>query len=240
MKEPNERETNDTIPTERSVDKATTLVKRKDASVAGKRKSRWGIIVFVVIIAALVLAFVLFTKQSLSRKTTSATRWQSLKDISQLATLEFRYQDVISIIEEEDFKMFGIWDIDPGEHILIVQFDGIIKLGIDCEKLLFNEKTADDDGIIRVEIKLPPVELISSETPLSSFQVVVNKGVFTKTTVDIGVFFDEAAKLQDAHNTEALQGEMGKTARENAKRQLQAILESIQEIRDNYEIVWYE
>ena len=54
----------------------------------------------------------------------------------------------------------------------------------------------------------------------------------------MGVFFNEAAKRQKQFNDDALKGEMGKTARDNAKKQLQTILESTAEVRDNYEIVW--
>lgn len=192
-----------------------------------------------VVIVVLILGL-LFTSFKLVSRTSGGITPQSIREISQLATLEYRYRDVISIIEEEDFKLFGLWDIDPGEHILIVQYDGIIKLGIDCGKMKFNEYPAGEDGKKRVEIKLPDTELISAETPLNSFEVIVNKGVYTKTTVDIGVFYKEAAKRQEQHNADALGGEMGHAARENAKKQLQAMYQSIDDVRDNYEIVWVD
>ena len=135
--------------------------------------------------------------------------------------------------------MFGLWDIDPGEHILIVKYDGIIKLGIDCGKILFNEYPAAKGEKKRIVIKLPDAELISSETPMGSFDIVINKGVYTKTTVDMGVFFKEAAKRQEQFKQYTLNSEMGKAARDNAKKQLQTLLESTAEVRNNYEIVWF-
>lgn len=213
----------------------STAIADSVKTVATKYKTK------ITILSALVVVFVLalmFTGYKLIARTSGGMTPQSIREISQLATLEFRYRDVISIIEEEEFKLFGLWDIDPGEHILIIQYDGIIKLGIDCGKIKFNEYPASKGGKKRVEIKLPGVELISSETPLNSFEVVVNKGVYTKTTVDMGVFLKEAAKRQGQYNSDTLNGELGKAARENAKKQLQAILESIADVRDNYEIVW--
>lgn len=195
------------------------------------------LIIILILVAGVVFA-VIFTSNKIMTTIGGGMTPQSIREISQLATLEFRYTDIISIIEEEEFKLFGLWDIDPGEHILIVQYDGIIKLGIDCGKILFNEYPAAKGEKKRIEIKLPDVELISSETPMSSFEIVINKGVYTKTTVDMGVFFKEAAKRQKQYNDDALKSELGKTARDNAKKQLQTILESTAEVRDNYEIVW--
>ena len=194
----------------------------------------------IIFAIALVIVGVLFTHSKLTTGVSGGMTPQSIREISQLATVEFRYRDVISIIEEEEFKLFGLWDIDPGEHILIVQYDGIIKLGIDCSKILFNEYAVGEDGKKRIEIKLPNAVLISSETPMNSFNVVVNKGVFTNKTVDLGVFYTEAGKRQEQHDREALNGEIAKTARDNAKKQLQAILASFSEIKENYNIVWVD
>ena len=166
---------------------------------------------------------------------------QGIRNIAQLATIEYRYKDVIAISEEKEFLLFGLWDIDPGEHILIVQYDGIIKLGIDCEKIQFTEyEHKSEDGRTRIDIQMPAVELISSEIPMDSFEVIVNRGIFTTTRVDVTVCFEEAAKRQEKYNAEALSGELAQAARDNAKKQLQALFDSFSEIKENYEIVWVD
>lgn len=199
------------------------------------------VLIALLALALIVVAvFALFTQRQLSTRVSGGMTPQSIREIGQLATLEFRYTDVISIIEEAEFKLFGLWDIDPSEHILIVQYNGIIKLGIDCEKLQINELSAVEGGKRRIEIKLPETIMIASETPMNSFEIIVNKGVYTKTTVDMGVFFKEAAKRQKQFNADALNGELAKAARENAKNQLQALFDSVDEIRNTYEIVWYD
>jgi hypothetical protein len=200
-----------------------------------KYKRRFAVVTIFLVLA---IAAIVFTGSRLLSRVSGGMKPQSIREISQLATLEFTYTDIISIIEEEQFKLFGIWDIDPGEHILIVKYRGVIKLGINCDKILFNEYQAESNGKKRVEIKLPDAVLISSETPMDSFEVIVNKGVFTKNTVDLGVFFKEAGKRQAQYDSDAISGELAKTARENAKKQLQGILESFSEIKDNYDLVW--
>ena len=165
---------------------------------------------------------------------------QGIRAIAQLSTLEYRYKEVIVLDEQEEFLLFGLWDIDPGESILVVQYDGIIKLGVDCEKIEFTETGSDEDGRTRIEIKMPAAEIISSETPLNSFEVIVNKGVFTKRTVDLANFYNVAGKRQVQRNMEVLQGEFGQTAQDNARRQLQAMFDSFTEIQENYDIVWID
>ncbi|MDR2043663.1 MAG: DUF4230 domain-containing protein [Clostridium sp.] len=217
----------------RSAEEATILERIDTVTKKVKLKTKIRTIALAVALVAIA-----FTSYKLVTRSGSGMTLQSIRDIAQLATLEFRYRDVIAIIEKEEFKLFGLWDIDPGEHILIVQYDGVIKLGIDCKKILFNEYRAVKGEKKKIEIKLPEVELLSSETPMNSFEILMNKGVYTDDTVDMGVFFKEAAKRQEQHVSDVLNGELGRTARENAKRQLQAILESFSEIRDDYELVW--
>ncbi|MDR1764526.1 MAG: DUF4230 domain-containing protein [Lachnospiraceae bacterium] len=195
---------------------------------------------FAVVIAifAFVVAGVLLTRTGTKRTVGGGMTFQTIREVSQLATLEYRYRDVIIIAEEEEYKLFGIWDIDPGEHLLIVAYDGIIKLGVDCGQILFNEYAPDGNGKRKLEILLPPTIILSSETPMDSFVVMENRGVYTRATVDYRVFFEEAAKRQKGYGEDVLSGEPGQTARENAKLQLKAMLESLDAVRENYEIVF--
>ena len=192
---------------------------------------------FLIVAVAIVLGIVLAQKGT-NTTVSGGLMPERIKEISELATIEYRYKDVISIIEEEEFKLFGLWDIDPGEHILIVQYGGIIKLGIDFGKLQIHEYATSADGKTRFRIKLPDTIIISSETPLNSFEIIVNKGIYTQTTVDMGVFFEEAGKRQEKLNQDILDGEIAAAARENAKRQIQAFLESVADTSEGFEIIW--
>ena len=216
---------------------SSSSISKKIKKAVKKTSWKTRLLVLGLIVAVLAVAF---TSYKLITRVGGGMTPQGIRNIAQLATIEYRYRDVIAIVEEEEFMLFGLVDIDPGEHILIMQYDGIIKLGIDCEKILFNEYEPDADGRKRIEIKLPAVELISSETPMSSFKEIVNRGVFTKTKVDVGVFFNEAAKRQEQYNKDALTGDLATTARDNAKKQLQAMFDSFSEIKENYDIVWFD
>jgi len=164
---------------------------------------------------------------------------QGIREISQLVTLEYRYKDVIVIDEEQVFKLFGVWDIDPGESILIMQYDGIIKLGIDFGKIKINERNVNEEGKTILEIQLPPVEIISSETPPNTFETIINRGIFTKQTIEYETFFKVATEQQERYRSDVLGGEPGTMALENAKRQIQAFIEDISDAQEDYEIIWY-
>ncbi|MDR1800596.1 MAG: DUF4230 domain-containing protein [Lachnospiraceae bacterium] len=199
------------------------------------------VLVLLILVVAIVFAGIFFTHSKTTTEIGGGMTPQSIKEISQLATLEYRYKDLISITQEEEFKLFGLWDIDPGKYILVIQYDGIIKLGIDCGDIEFTEYPPEiEGGKTKVEIKLPQAIIISSETPMDSFEVLVDTGVFTKKSVDYSVYFEEAARRQEQYNTDILKDEMATTARENAKTQLKTILGSVSEINENYELVWID
>lgn len=211
-----------------------------DAKRLIHKKIKSSIIIVAVIIVAAVVLGVFLRYKGVRIVIGGGMTPQSIREISELATLEYRYRDVIAITEEEEFKLFGIWDIDPGEHILIVQYDGIMKLGIDCSEIDFLEHDPVEGEKTKIEIKLPKTKLLSSETPMDSFEVLVDRGVYTKTRVEAQAYFEEAAIRQAQYNTDVLSGELAVTARENAKAQLEAIMNSFSEIRDNYEIIWVD
>ena len=190
------------------------------------------LIVLIVVIGAILI-------QNIITRVGGGMSPQGIREISQLATLEYRYKDVIIIDEEQVFKLFGLWDIDPGGSTLIMQYDGVIKLGIDFGKIKINERNVNDDGKTILEILLPPVEVISSETPFNTFETLVDRGIFTKQTVSHESFYKVAGERQERYKTEVLNGDIGITALDNAKKQIQAFLEDISSTQQNYEIIWY-
>ena len=105
-------------------------------AVVMKKAKRIAILVLVAIIVIMVA--VLYIKMGNSfgtvTKVGGGITFEEILDIGQLSTLEYRYRDIIDITEEKQFKLFGL-NSDPREHLLIVQYEGIMKLGIDCEKI---------------------------------------------------------------------------------------------------------
>jgi len=207
--------------------------------VAKYKKNRTRLITAVIILAvAVVVAGAILTYSKIVIKKGGGMTPQSIKDIAELSTIEFRFKDVIVIDEEEEFKLFGLWDIDPGESILIVQYNGIIKLGIDCADLRINIRAAEAEGEKNViEIKLPPVKVLSYE--MGDWETILEKGFFTKATVSVTTYNKILAEHQAQYKADAL-NQLNESARNNAMKQLEKIILFAPEIHDAYTIQWFD
>lgn len=194
------------------------------------------LILALAVMVIVLIALLVLTNRGVKSEVGGGMTPQGIREIAEFASLEFRYSDVIEIVEEQEFKLFGLWDIDPGESILIVRYDGIIKLGIDSKELKFNESQPTPDGKIRVEILMPEIRIISSERPQDSFEIIVNRGIHTKDKIGLEAFFDAAKERQAQHDAEALEA-YSQSARDSAKRQLESLFEQFN-VNENYEIIW--
>jgi hypothetical protein len=190
---------------------------------------------YILILVCLSLIIYILVKPKPEIESTTVVDPIAIREISKLATLEFQYSDIIDIVEEEEFKLFGLWDIDRGEHILIAKYQGIIKLGIDFEDIEINEHPETEDGKVKLDITMPEVEVISSETPFETFEIITNRGIYTKEKVGTEVFIEKIKTQQEIIKADALKGDVAKLALENAKKQVEAFIHSLS---DKYEIVW--
>jgi len=212
---------------------------KKEVSIIPVKAKRITLLVVAAIIVAGIIygALFLFTRSKNNITKAGGMTPQLIREVGQLVSLEFSYKDVIVIDEPEEFLLFGIWDIDPGEHILIVQYNGTIKLGIDCENLLINVRNPVIEGEKKIiEITLPEVIVIASET--SDFETVFDKGIFTKKSVSYSTYFNVFNERRQQYTDESLIA-LNAQALKSAKAQLEKIVLFSPEIRDNYVIEWY-
>ena len=195
------------------------------------------VIVAIVILGIIYGALYLFTRSKDDSVVGGGMTPQMIREVGKLVSLEFWYKDVIVIDEPQEYKIFNLWDIDPGESILIIQYNGKILLGIDCENLKINVRNpVVKGGKKTLVITLPEVIVISSET--SDFETLVEKGIFTKKSVEYSKYFTEFKDHQQQYRDNA-QKELSGQALESAKEQLEKILLFSPEMRDNYEIEWF-
>jgi uncharacterized protein YajQ (UPF0234 family) len=164
---------------------------------------------------------------------------QGIKKIAELSTLQYDYKEAIVIKEQEEFLILGI-DFDPREHILVATYRGTIKLGIDCKDIKINEHIKTEGQKIKVEIKLPEIEILSHETPFDSINVIMDQGIYTQETVQKEKLFVMASENQAELEKSILDSEIADTARENAKDYLTSLFNSFSEIEENYEIVFVD
>jgi hypothetical protein len=165
--------------------------------------------------------------------------FQEVLKIGKLATLNFHYRDVLEITERKELKLFGL-NLDPRKKYLIVAYEGAIQLGIDCEKIRFTEGADTADGKKKLEITLPPVQLLSSEIYPDSYEVMIDEGVWSKDGIRVTTYIEKVGKQQLERNARIMQGPLVQDAYAQAKLQLETMFSAFSDVRDLYEIVWVE
>lgn len=98
----------------------------------------------------------------------------SIETISELTTLECRYHNVA--VRDNEGDWLGI-----GKQYVWMEYDVILKAGVDIDKVQIEEPT--NDGVVK--IYLPPAEIFSaSDDKTTIFKPVCELGPFTTLTAD--------------------------------------------------------
>jgi hypothetical protein len=169
---------------------------------------------------------------------------QQIIEIFEISSLKWNYSDVIVIDEEQEWKLFGLIDIDPGETILVIQYDGRMKLGIDGgingKELVDTLKVVTNaDGEKEIQLTLPPVQILSHEK-VGPAETIFKYGKFTTREISA----EQYDKMFELHKEEmvelAHENDLFEQAAESAKKQIENLLMSIPEIKNNYVIEWVD
>ncbi|TGY42799.1 DUF4230 domain-containing protein [Clostridium sartagoforme] len=184
------------------------------------KKGKWGVLILVVILAALIgVRTVIY----FDNKTTKI----GFEDIGEFATQD-AYCTELSIIDNSR-DLFGV-SIPFTQSKYIYSYDVIIKAGFDFGEIEWNK----NDNII--EVKLPEGKVLSSEIDLDSFKVYHEKeSVFNKITMSEN---NESLRgLKEKAEEDAIANGLLKNARSNAETVLIEFFAKEYDL-DKYEIVF--
>lgn len=153
-----------------------------------------------------------------------------IKNIGELVTVEYLFTDAAKF---SDSKQIKNWNIPFTEKSFIIKWDGVIKAGIEIEKI----DIALDESAKEIRITMPEAEITSYEVDESSVEVLDEKdNAFNKITIEDKVEFD--AGTENAMKERAIENGLLDKAKENAETIIFNLLTAIDAIGGNYEIVF--
>lgn len=125
-----------------------------------------------------------------SKEVTVSLIESEIKDIGELATIEYLYTDVGQF--EDSAKLFGKEiPFAITTKSFIAKWDGVIKAGIKVDKIDVDVNNADR----KIEISLPKAEILSHEIHNESIETLDEKnGLFNPIKVDDVRNFDATSK----------------------------------------------
>ncbi len=139
-----------------------------------------------------------------------------IKSIGELATIEYLYTDTGKF---EDAKQAWGINIPFTSKSFITKWDGIIKAGVNIDKIITEINDANKEIIVHI----PNAEILSHEVDSESIEILDEKdGLFNKVTVENTVQFEAISK--DAMEERAIENGILDKAFENAKEIIEKLI----------------
>ena len=186
--------------------------------------------IVVVIILVIGCSYFWFRTDNGKPKITNETIGVQVKELKELATIQYKYKEVAS---REDWNTFFNIKLPFTKSSFIVTYTGIIKLGID----LSETKVEVDNTNKTIKVTLPESKILSNELDMKSIKVYDEKNsIFNPVKVDDYAEFTQSGK----ENAEADAKESGvfEQSKEVAKKVITDLLNTTKEIKENYKIVF--
>ena len=154
-----------------------------------------------------------------------------LKDIGELATVEYDYTDVGSC--DSHLVVTGTsWQIPFTQKTVVVSMDGIIKVGVDVEQI----KIESDELTKTITVKVPKAKILSHELDEDSFTVYDEKNsIFNKVTLQDSA--DIRKEIKTKAEQKVKEKDLYTQAQKRAGDTVKYLIESIPYIKDKYTIV---
>ena len=134
---------------------------------------------------------------------------KEIKAIGELATQQYSYTDAGSFTDSRHFKNLNI---PLTKKHFVLRWDGVIKAGIDIQKVIV--EVNDKDKLIT--IKMPEAKILSHELDANSFETLKeDNNIFNPITIDDVRNFD--AKSKSLMEERAIESGLLDKAYENAK-----------------------
>jgi len=154
---------------------------------------------------------------------------EDIKDIGELATIEYRYTNAGSCDAKK--VLANGWTLPFSKKTLVMVMDGVIKAGVDIEKMTIQS----DETKKTITVTLPKAKILSNELDMDSARVFdEDRGLFNPVTVDDAVEVMKDIKKTAVENAE--KNGLYEQATENAQRIIRSLLVSIPGLKDTYTI----
>lgn len=151
-----------------------------------------------------------------------------VKSIAELSVLEYDYSNASSGTDTIQFaKILKDLKIPFTTKTVVMQYDGIIKLGADTSQIKVGKITKSLAGnITKISITLPPIQVLSHEIDRDSIEFPVEKD-----TILNKLKTEDFAKLEETAREEmeqrALESDIIKTAANDLQTKITSYLQAI-------------
>ncbi len=190
------------------------------------KKIIFGIIICLCFVFIIFFAGMKFADQKAEPTISSTALTQQLKDINELATIEYHYTKVGKF--ENSVKING-WSVPLTKKRFLLAYAGILKAGVNMDEAKVTVQNH------KITVKLPEVKILSNAIDEKSIEVYdESKNIFNPISVDDYKQFalQQKRKVED----EAIENGILSEASTKAQKSICTFLKMIPDIKENYKI----
>jgi len=213
------------------------VVNEKTAVAATSKQHTTIVIIAFLVVVLLSVLVTVFVYDKLAVKTMTETGKsilpKELVETFEISSIDFMYSTIIFENTTSERKFLFI-NLKPGLQTYAVQFEGSIKMGISGKDIKIDEPYNDEQKILKITV--PKAYIISHDAPLNDTVKVIYDFAERAETARIGQAFDLFNEKKKEIEDEVEQAGLLDRAQESAVKQLEAFLNAIPDIRNNYEL----
>lgn len=155
---------------------------------------------------------------------------ENVRGIGELATVEYCYTNVGTLDAAKKWFTSDV-DIPLTKKTIVISMDGVLKVGIDVEKISFvcDEKTGT------ITVTLPQATLLSNELDEGSICVYNEEGgIFNRVTmIDSSLI---RSKIKEKAEEKAAAAGVYEQARKNSEKLVRCVMEAVPGLSETYRI----
>ena len=156
---------------------------------------------------------------------------EEIKNISELASVEYRYTNVGTLDSARVFTFMKEWKVPFSKKAAIVTMDGTIKAGIDLSQV----KIESNENKKLITVRMPESRILSNELDENSFKVYQEEeSVWNQITLVDSKELRDQIKKQAEKN--AIDNKLLDQASEKAEQLVQSIIFATPGIKETYTI----
>ena len=156
---------------------------------------------------------------------------EEIKNISELASVEYRYTNVGTLDSARVFTFMKEWKVPFSQKAAIVTMDGTIKAGIDLSQV----KIESNENKKVITVKMPESRILSNELDENSFKVYQeDESVWNQITLTDSKELRDQIKKQAEKN--AVDNKILEQASEKAEQLVKSIIVATPGIKETYTI----
>ena len=154
-----------------------------------------------------------------------------IKNISELASVEYRYTNVGTLDSARVFTFKKEWKVPFSKKAAIVTMDGVIKAGIDLSQV----KIESNENKKTITVTMPESRILSNELDEKSFKVYQeDESVWNQITLTDSKELRDQIKKQAEQN--AVENKILEQASDKAEQLVRSIIEATPGIKETYQI----